>query len=126
MRLLKPGGYFISQQVGEKDFEKLRTIFGTLESAVDFDWDLKTAVTHLKKSGFDIIEKKESIANSRFYDIRSIIYFIKVLEWNFPNFDVKVDKNRITNLYILLKRNGYFEDICHRFFIIAQKPGNVV
>lgn len=126
-RILKPNGHFVTQQVGNRDFEKLNTIFGTLiEEDEQFEWKLNTAVKFLINSGLEIIEKKESIANSRFYDIRAIVYFLKVLDWSFPNFSIKKDLSKLENIYVLIKRDGFFEEICHRFFIIARKPGNDV
>ncbi|MCD4669515.1 MAG: class I SAM-dependent methyltransferase [Actinomycetia bacterium] len=122
-RILKPSGYFITQQVGCRDLERLRTIFGSLiEDDEIFEWNFKNAGTFLRKAGFEIIEEKESIAYSRFYDIRTVVYFLKIIEWSFPDFSVKKDFSRLENVDILIRKDGYFEDICHRFFIIAKKP----
>lgn len=121
-RILNSGGYFITQQGGNKDLERLVTIFGSLiNTPEDFIWDLQNAVKYLDKAGLKIIEQRTHIANTRFYDIRVVVYFIKILEWLFPYFNVNLYKKRLENIYYLIKRDGFFEDVCHRFFIIAQK-----
>ena len=122
-RVLKPGGIFITQQVGCRDIEKLLTMFGSLtDGPDDFDWNLASAAGFLKEAGFTVTEQNEHIANTRFYDIRVVVYFLKVLAWSFPDFDIDLYRKRLANIYALIKRDGYFEDIDHRFFLVAEKP----
>lgn len=120
-RILKPGGRFITQQVGCRDLERLVTIFGSLSSEEEFEWDLENAVKFLTEAGFSVLERKEHIAAARFYDIRTVVYFLKVLAWLFPDFDTDSYRKRLENIHLLIKRDGFFEDTCHRFFIVAEK-----
>ncbi len=120
-RILKPGGYFITQQVGDKNNEDLRIIFGSIDIDEDFDWNLNIAVTNLKKTGFYMLRTKEHVGHSRFYDIRALVYLLKVLPWEFPNFSIEKYESQLFNIYTKLVDNGYFDTIFHRFFIIAQK-----
>jgi SAM-dependent methyltransferase len=60
-RILRPRGYLITQQVGESDFERLRTIFGVLgEDEVEFSWDLANAHRFLqaRESGTNHRERR--------------------------------------------------------------------
>jgi len=66
--------------------------------------------------------KRETTTHTRFYDIRVVVYFLKIIEWNFPDFDVDRNYKQLENIFCLIKRDAFFEDICHRFFIVAQKP----
>ena len=120
-RMLKKKGVFITQQVGYRDLEKLRTIFGTLTDEVKFNWDLQTAMNFLKKNDMKIIKQKEIVAQSRFYDIRVIVYYLKIFDWLFPGFEWKKYYRQLENLYILINRNGFFQDLHHRFLIVATK-----
>jgi SAM-dependent methyltransferase len=120
-RILQPGGLFITQQVGKSDSENLRMIFGSIESEENFAWDLSTCQTFLKNAGFSIIDAKEHIGYSRLYDIRTLVYLMKVLPWEFPDFDITHHNSQLLNVYIKILENGYFDATSHRFYVIAKK-----
>jgi SAM-dependent methyltransferase len=120
-RLLQPGGVFITQQVGQRNNENLRMIFGSIESDEDFAWDLATCQTHLVNAGLGIIDAKEHIGYSRMYDIRALVYLLRVIPWEFPNFDPARYETQLLNVHIKILEDGYFDATCHRFFVIAQK-----
>lgn len=120
-RILKPKGTFITQQVGEKNNEDLRKIFGSINSEDEFAWNLKTAINPMKQAGFTLLAGKEHIGFSRFYDIRTLVYLLKILPWEFPNFSIEKYESQLYHFYKKLTDDGYFDSISHRFFIIAQK-----
>lgn len=120
-RLLQPGGVFVTQQVGQRNNENLRMIFGTLESDEDFAWDLATCQTHLADAGLSIIDAKEHIGYSRMYDIRALVYLMKVIPWEFPDFDPAHYETQLLNVHIKILEDGYFDAICHRFLVVARK-----
>ncbi|MHA2246235.1 MAG: class I SAM-dependent methyltransferase [Candidatus Hodarchaeales archaeon] len=120
-RILKPMGIFITQQVGYRNNEDLRMDFGTIENENDFIWNQKTALDHLKRVSFTVLETKEHIGISRFYDIRTLVFLLKILPWEFPDFSIDKYENQLYNYYKKLIDNGYFDSISHRFFIIVQK-----
>jgi len=121
-RLLQSGGVFITQQVGERNNENLRMIFGSLEGDVDFTWDLATCQAHLVDAGLSIIDAKEHIGYSRMYDIRPLVYLMKVIPWEFPDFDPARYEAQLLNVHMKILEDGYFDATCHRFFVIARKP----
>jgi SAM-dependent methyltransferase len=118
-RILQPGGIFITQQVGERNNENLRMTFGSIDD--DFAWNVDACQTHLKKAGFSITFAREHIGYSRIYDIRTLVYLMKVLPWEFPDFDPARYETQLLNVYIKILEDGYFDAICHRFVVIAQK-----
>jgi len=120
-RIIKPKGIFITQQVGYRNNEDLRMRFGSIKPEDNFIWNLKTAIDHLKRNHFALLVTKEHFGISRFYDIRTLVFLLKVLPWEFPNFSIEKYENQLYNYYIKLIDNGYFDSILHRFFIIAQK-----
>lgn len=118
-RILQPGGVFITQQVGQRNNENLRMIFGSIED--DWEWDLATCQTYLVDAGLRIIDAKEHIGYSRFYDIRALVYLLKVIPWEFPDFDPARYGTQLLNIHIKMLQDGYYDATCHRFFVIAQK-----
>ncbi len=120
-RILQPGGVFITQQVGQKNNEDLRMIFGSIEDEEDFTWNLTTCQTFLEHAGLAIIDGKEHIGYSRMYDIRALVYLLKVIPWEFPKFDPTQYTPQLLNMYIKILENGYIDATSHRFFVVAQK-----
>lgn len=122
LRIVKNGGYFITQQVGGRNLERLRTIFGSLqEDDLPFEWDAASAAKMLRQAGLVVEDQREISATCRFPDIRTVIYYMKVLPWNFPHFVPENDRQRLENIAFLIRRDGYFEDVYHRFFVVAHK-----
>ncbi|UCE15129.1 MAG: class I SAM-dependent methyltransferase [Candidatus Heimdallarchaeota archaeon] len=120
-RILKPNGTFITQQVGQQNNEDLRKVFGSVDSENEFTWNLKTALNTIKQAGFTILGGKEHIGFSRFYDIRTLVFLLKILPWEFPNFSIDKYEGQLFHFFRKLINDGYFDSISHRFFIIAQK-----
>ena len=121
-RILHPHGVFITQQVGQRNSENLRMTFGTLESDENFSWNLQTCQTFLVNAGFQILAAKEHIGYSRFYDIRAVVYLLKAIPWEFPDFEPMTYATQLLNIHLKILEDGYFDSVLHRFFIIAQKP----
>lgn len=121
VRILQPGGVFITQQVGQRNNENLRMIFGTLDGDEEFVWNLTTCQTFLEQAGLTILEAKEHIGYSRMYDIRTLVYLLKVIPWEFPNFDPVQYTPQLRNIYMKILENGYIDATSHRFFVIATK-----
>jgi SAM-dependent methyltransferase len=121
-RILQPGGVFITQQVGQRNCENLRMIFGSPEDYEDFEWDVATCQRFLEDAGLTVIDAKEHIGYSRMYDIRALVYLLRVIPWDFPNFDPERYAPQLLNIYIKILEDGFIDATLHRFIVIARKP----
>lgn len=119
-RILKKGGYFITQQVGGKnDYDLSQQLIEGFKPMFP-QHDLKNNVKLLKQQGFEIIKAEESFIPIRFYDIGALVYFAKVIEWEFPGFSVDGCLEQLYKLQKQLERNKYIQGTEHRFMIIAK------
>jgi len=120
-RLLKKNGIFITQQVGGKNgrnlSEKLIDGFKPLYP----NHNLSENIKKLKENGFEIIDKNESFNKLKFFDIGAVVYFAKIIEWEFPGFSVESCFENLCKLYLELEEKGFVEAIEHRFLIVARK-----
>ncbi|MCY3414649.1 MAG: class I SAM-dependent methyltransferase [Candidatus Heimdallarchaeota archaeon] len=121
-RILKPGGLFITQQVGDQDNLYLNELLDdhTPETWYE-DWNLETACGRLEKEKFLIIEKKNQYPYSRFYDIGAIIFYINAIPWQFKPFDFDSLSVKLSKIHDIIQELGYLQTKSHRFFIMAQK-----
>lgn len=119
-RIVKSGGYFITQQVGGKNCLDLNHIMGFKEKNEFKDWDLDYATTELSESGLKIIQKKENHVPIRFYDIGAIIFYLKAVPWQILDFSISKYKESLYKIHEIIQEKGYIEFMEHRFFILAE------
>ena len=56
-----------------------------------------------------------------FYDLGALVYFAKIIEWEFPGFSVDFCFNNLCKVQKELIKNGHISGIKHRFIIVAKK-----
>lgn len=123
-RILKNGGYFITQQVGgQNDADLAEKLINDGES-IHPDHDLKNNVRAFKNNGFDILQSEESFSPIRFYDTGALVYFAKIIEWEFPGFSVDAYFDNLCKIEEEINKTGYVEGTEHRFIIVARKTKN--
>ncbi|MBZ2175666.1 class I SAM-dependent methyltransferase [Schnuerera sp. xch1] len=119
-RILKKQGTFITQQVGGLNDKEINELLGVPESQY-YNWNLETAISKLNEVGLKITEQKEDMVKTRFYDIGAIVFYLKAIPWQVPNFTVEKYFKRLKGIDNLIQKEGYIDFTCHRFFVIANK-----
>ncbi|SHD75719.1 class I SAM-dependent methyltransferase [Schnuerera ultunensis] len=119
-RILKDKGIFITQQVGGLNDKEINEILEAKEFEL-IDWNLEKAVGQLEGVGLKIFEQKEDLVKTRFYDIGAIVYYLKAIPWQVPDFTIERYFDKLLEIYNQIERLGYIDFTCHRFFIIASK-----
>ena len=121
-RVLKPGGLFITQQVGaENDRELVELVLPKLPPMPFPEQYLRIAVEKFEKQGFGVLEAKEAFRPIRFFDVGALVWFAHIIEWEFPNFTVKNSLERLFALQEKLEEGSVIEGKIHRFLLVAQK-----
>lgn len=121
-RILKPGGLFLTQQVGA---ENDRELVGLLLPGTPLpfpDQYLDKAADAFRKAGFEILEALEAFRPIRFYDVGALVWFARIIEWEFPGFSVEGCLDRLYAAQERLEIHGSIEGTIHRFFLIVRKP----
>ncbi|MBG0788152.1 MAG: class I SAM-dependent methyltransferase [Anaerolineaceae bacterium] len=123
-RILKPGGRFITQQVGGLDNLELNQ---ALENEISFpflQWGLAEALTGLYEAGFQVSRAEKAALRSTFRDIGAVVYYLKAIPWQIEGFDPQTSHDKLVRLHNLIERQGEFVATAHRFLIMAQKEGD--
>jgi len=120
-RTLRPGGYFITQQVGGKNTREFMKLLND-----DFLYDLphhtvENYVNKLKLLGFNIEKSEEAEYPVKVYDVGALVYQAKVIEWEYPNFSVETHFEKLLACHKIVQEKGYLEATGHRFLIVAKK-----
>lgn len=120
-RVLKPGGVFVSQQVGaENDRELVELLCGKLPLPFPEQYADK-AGEKFRKAGFTVLRQEECFRPIRFYDVGALVWFARVLPWEFPDFSVDSHLEKLLYAQRIVEKCGCVEGRTHRFLIVAQK-----
>ena len=120
-RLLKPGGLFITQQVGaENDREFVQLLCDKLPQPFPEQY-LEKAEKAFTQAGFTILEGKECYRPYDFFDVGALVWFARIIQWEFPGFSVDTHLENLFKAQKELEEKGFLRTHTHRFFLIAKK-----
>ena len=120
-RLLKPGGLFITQQVGsDNDRELIQMVLPGVEKPFPHE-NLQEQRAKFLDAGFDILQADEAFGPIFFYDIGAFVWFARIIEWEFPGFSVDRCFGRLLQLQETIERDGKISGTTHRYLIVARK-----
>ena len=123
MRLLKPGGLFITQQVGsENDRELVEMVLPGAEKPFPHE-NLREQRAGFSDMGFEILQADEAFRPICFYDVGAFVWFARIIEWEFPGFSVDRCFDRLLELQKAIERDGMISGTTHRYLIVARKGG---
>ena len=121
-RVLKPGGLFITQQVGDRnDLDLVRMVFPDTEDPTS-GLHLSVQQRAFEQAGFEIVRAEEHFGQIRFYDVGAFVWFARIIEWEFPGFSVDSCFDRLLQIQAQLEQKGSIDGTTHRYLIIARKP----
>ena len=121
-RLLKPGGIFITQQVGaENDRALVQLLCGDVPMPFPEQY-LEIAEKKFLQAGFEILEKQECYRPYHFFDVGALVWFARVIPWEFPDFSVDTHLENLLQAQAQLEHDGVIKGTTHRFFLVARKP----
>jgi len=120
-RVLRPGGLFLTQQVGaENDRALVELLLG--QQPLPFpEQYLSVAQDKFRAAGFDILRGEECFRPIRFWDVGALVWFARIIEWEFPGFSVDRCLPRLLEAQRTLEKQGCLEGQIHRFLLIARK-----
>lgn len=120
-RVLKPGGIFLTQQVGaENDRELVHLLCGNIPLPFPEQY-LSRTVRKFRDAGFAVLRQEEAYPAIRFTDVGALVWFARVIPWEFPDFSVDTHTDNLLAAQALLEKQGFLEGTTHRFLLAAQK-----
>jgi SAM-dependent methyltransferase len=121
-RILVPDGYFITQQVGDRNDTEINNLLESALPPEEHEWNAASATKALLNEGFSILQKDETFPRTRFYDIGALVYFLKAIPWIVTDFTVEKYYDALLRIHNEILEEGFIEVHEHRFLIIAQHP----
>ena len=121
LRLLRPNGIFITEQVGsENDRDLVKMVLPDVPAPFP---ELKLSIQKRKfeEAGFEIVRAEEAFRPIRFYDVGAFVWFAHIIEWEFPGFSVDKCFDRLLEIQEEIDKRGFVEGTIHRYLIVAKK-----
>ena len=120
-RVLKNNGVFITEQVGaENDRELVQLLLDDVPIPFPHQY-LKIVKEAYEKQGFSILRAEEAYRPIRFGDVGALVWFARIIEWEFPGFSVENCFSNLLHAQEILEQNGVIEGRIHRFLLVVQK-----
>lgn len=120
-RVLKPKGLFITQQVGAGNDRELVTLLCG-DIPLPFPEQAPEAVSReFREAGFEILTEAEAFRPIRFWDVGALVWFARIISWEFPHFSVATHQKELLDAQRILEENGCIEGTTHRFLLVARK-----
>ena len=57
----------------------------------------------------------------QFYDVGALVWFARIIEWEFPGFSVERCRENLLRAQQILDRTGVIEGRIHRFLLVSAK-----
>lgn len=121
-RILKPGGRFVTQQVGGQDNIELNM---ALQEAVTLSygaWDAATAARQLREAGLEVLAVREAFSPGHFADIGAVVMYLRIAPWQVDGFDAATHRAQLMALHRRMQAEGGLTTSIHRFCIVARRP----
>ena len=120
-RVLKPNGLFITQQVGsENDRELVELLLPNTQKPFP-NATLEKQVELFKAHRFEIVQAEECYPSICFYDVGALVWFARIIEWEFPGFSVESCFPQLVRAQEIIEKTGKLEGTTHRYLIVARK-----
>lgn len=119
-RILKPNGIFITQQVGGRNNEILsKRLIKNFIPQYDY-LNLEYTLEELTKDSFEILYKDEYFPYLHFYDVGAIVYYAKIIQWEFSGFSMERCFDELCRFQKELINKPYIESYEHRLIVVAR------
>jgi SAM-dependent methyltransferase len=124
-RLLKPGGIFLTQQVGGQNNFRLNEL---LQDKPDFEysfWTREYMIRQLKAAGFELILEKEEFLPAEFTDVGAVVFCLRVISWQIDGFSVEKYREKLYSIHQDILTHGPLQVLEHRILVEAKKPNKI-
>lgn len=119
-RVLRRGGRYFAQHVGPHSLRLLSEfLMGPLPEASKRDPTIERRMA--EEAGLVVRTLDVERPRTAFFDVGAVVYFLRLVPWIVPDFDVAKYRQRLHDLHNLIERDGAFETTASRMLIEAVK-----
>jgi len=121
-RVLRPGGRYLSQQVGAGSNRELYEYLMGPQPANPVR-SADRAASQARSAGLEVTRLESQALRVEFFDIGAVVYFLRKVLWTVPDFSVERYRGRLAALHEQIEAGGPFTCHAQRYLIEARRPG---
>jgi len=119
-RVLRPGGSYLSQQVGAGSMHELtEAMMGP--TPVSPDRSTERAVAQATEAGLTVRDLRHESLRTVFFDIAAVVHYLRKVIWIVPGFTVEKYRDPLYAVHRQIEDTGSFVAYSKRFLIDAVK-----
>jgi SAM-dependent methyltransferase len=119
-RVLRPGGVFLSQQIGAGTNRELsEAMLGPLPPAERQHPEQIAASA--RAAGFEVLQVRGERLRAEYYDIAAVAHFLRKVVWTVPGFTIEKYRPQLRAVHDEITTTGRFVSHANRVLIEAQK-----
>jgi len=122
-RILSPGGWFVTQQVGEDRWQDFHRLLGLPRPEAIDPWCLAMAFQQVETAGLRVGRSEEAMLVQTFADVGALVWYLLAIPWEVPGFAPADHRDRLVDVQERIERDGPLQVRQPRFWLEAQKPG---
>ena len=120
-RVLRPGGTYLSQQIGPGTNREL-TEFFLGPTPMNENRRPERAAVAARAAGLEVVRVESCARRVEFFDVAAVVYFLRKVLWTVPGFTPEAYDTELRRLHGLIERDGPFVSTARRFLIEARLP----
>jgi SAM-dependent methyltransferase len=119
-RVLKPGGSYLSQQVGAGSMHEVtEAMMGP--TPVSDERSTDNARTSAENAGLEVVDLRHESLRTEFFDIAAVVHYLRKVIWIVPGFTADRYKDKLYDVHRQIQGTGSFVAYSKRFLIEARK-----
>jgi SAM-dependent methyltransferase len=123
LRVLRPGGWFVTQQVGVRNHAELDERFAADTGPPGNDVTNATRLAaEVSAAGLVVERADEAFYSEEFLDVGALVFYLRAIPWEFPHFSVDRDREALRAIDAEIRRTGSFRVTAHRLLVTARRP----
>ncbi|AUI60478.1 class I SAM-dependent methyltransferase [Amycolatopsis sp. BJA-103] len=122
VRVLRPGGTFLSQQIGAGTVRELKEFF--LGPQDYGGWTPEVLRAEAEAVGLRVDRLEPAKLRMEFFDLAAVVHFLRKVIWIVPGFEVDKYRDKLAELHRMIEADGMFVAHSRRVLVEAVKPGH--
>jgi len=121
-RVLRPNGTYLAQQIGPATMKELFEFFLGPQPAKWADQEPDTQTARAQAAGLEVVQMRMECLRSEFFDVGSVIYFLRKVIWTVPDFSAERYREQLRAMHEQIETDGVFVAHATRVLVEARKP----
>jgi SAM-dependent methyltransferase len=119
-RVLRPGGTYLSQQIGPGTNRELTAFF--LGPRPDNEERRPERAAHAARAArLDVVRLESCALRVEFFDVAAVVHFLRKVLWTVPGFTPEAYDTELRRMHAHIERHGSFVSTAQRFLIEARR-----